>query len=476
MNLIEKAVSLLPFRNLVPDPTSNQVMMAMQAGARQDSWFKNMLSKAFSSYISGDWKMDDYITKGYGGNTAVYTCVNMITNNCSLPTFKVYDVRDVKKHLQIKAWTGASATAESIVRAQMLKEMVYSENTVHPMNILLDKPNRYQTQAEFIQTCAGFKLITGNRFMFVNKLNAGANEGKPTELYNLPPQHMTIIADRHMFSVLEYQFLVNEQRFIPAEYILHSRYPNYEFDQYGSHLWGMSPLRAGRRTVTLSSGAEDRSVILMDTGGASGLIYKRDAKIEPDPVKKAQIRQELNETINGRDSAGTIAMANGDMGYIKFGMTAADLSLIELEKFANEKIAGLYRIPPGLLQASANATDNNIAAWNKQVITRAVIPELNSIREDLNMVAKMYGDNIYIDYDLSVFPELQEDMAAIATRLANMPYYTYNEKRVMTGGDKDPDNKLMDKYYVTSNTIPLEMAGTEQIRSELDKFDPDEEK
>ncbi len=127
-------------------------------------------------------------TNAYLKNAGLYSIIKRISKTASISPFKVYRVKDEKKHLKYKMWTGENATQESIQRAMTIKDFVYEEDNGHKLNLLIDKPNSLQRGNEFVENSIGFKLLTGNRFIMLGLLEEGANEGKPFNLWNLPPE------------------------------------------------------------------------------------------------------------------------------------------------------------------------------------------------------------------------------------------------------------------------------------------------
>lgn len=448
-----------------------------QGSAEQAQSSLNRIFRAIglSLYSPSSWKLDDYIEKGYADNATLYSVVNRIMRTAAMAPFKVYRVKDQAKHLKYKAFTGSNATAESLQQAVRIKSLTYEEDTTHELNKLIEKPNKYMGGNEFTQLSIGYKLLTGNRIWFKNILDAGANAGKPIAIYNLPPQCGNIIAGNILYDIIAYEFNMVVNARIEPNLIIHSRYPNFTFDGSGSHLWGMAPLSSGRRSLDRSNKAERRAVTLLDKAGAAGLLFNKSPNAkELDPVKEGKLKYKLNSEILGSENAAAIAIANGDLGYINFGQTAVNMDIINQEKYTDEKICNIFHAPPGLWSASANATDNNIKAWMKQLITQAVIPELSSLRDDWNEVAKAYKDsNLYVDYSLECYPELLEDMNQLATRLEKMWYYTGQEKRLMTGGDEDLTEPMLNKYFIPSSLKEISDANPDYLQDELNILDND---
>lgn len=423
--------------------------------------FLSLFGMAFNY---GDWDNEAYVQRGYMGNADLYSIVNRIARTAAISPFKVYRIKqDNSKSGRIKslhrkylAWTGENATSESLSQAMRIKDLVYEEDMSHELNQLLDKPNQWQNGTDFTINSIGYKLITGNRFLMLSILDGGANAGKPFDIINLPPQYMQIVGDGSLYGVSGYKFMMSRAQEIPVEQIIHSKYFNPDFDTAGSQLWGLSPLKAGRKNLTRSDSVVDRSVAMFQNAGAAGLLYTKDG-YDLSPEGAAQMKNKVNTEVLGTGNAGKIALANGDMGYINFGLTAQEMGSDAMEKLSMQKLCNIYSVPPGLFDPD-KATYENAKEFKKELITSAVLPELSSLRDDWNTIAKLYKDNksIYVDYDISTYPELQEDFEKLARYMSLMYWTTGNEKRLGMYMDEDSTNPLMNEYLVPNNLVPLQ--------------------
>lgn len=423
-----------------------------------------------SPYSWQSWNQEKFITEGYMGNADLYSIVNRITSTAAIAPFKVFRIKDEKKFLKYKNWTGARATEASIQKALLIKQQVFEEDNTHPLNELIEKPNHLHGCNEFTQASIGFKLLTGNRFWFVNELEAGANQGKPHSIFNLPPQYMMIYIGQSLWSVAGYELNLGSPQKIPKEYIIHSRYWNPDYDLTGSHLWGLSPLRAASKTLDRSNKAEERGTTMLDNAGAAGVVFDKSGYFKSLSTEQAgQLKRKLNEEVLGLDNAGKIALMNGDMGYINFGLTAVEMEILKQEEFSMQRLANIYKVPAGLFLANANATDNNIAAWNKQLVTQAVIPALSDLRDDWNIVAKKYHEKIYVDYDATVYPELQEDMEKLTKWLKDAYWMTGQEKRLAMSQDEDPSEPMLNTYLVPGTLRHISDLNPDALADELDR-------
>lgn len=410
-------------------------------------------------------------TVNYINNSAVFSIINRITRTASNAPFKVYRVKDRKKLAKYKGWTGENATKESVQRAMLIKEQVFTEDNNHPLNELIDRPNGFQRAAEFTANSIGYKLLTGNRFWFLNLLEMGVNAGRPFSIENLPPQHLSITGDGTLFGIKEYIFNLGTVTTIPKSNILHSKYWNPEIDTAGTHLYGLSPLKAAAKNIQRMNDGVDRSVAMLQNAGGAGLLYSK-SETEMTMEQAQDLKRRVNQEVLGLDNAGKIALANGDMGYINFGLSAVDMQILEMEKYSLQQLCNIYGVPY-VLFSSDSSTYNNIQEAKKELITMAVMPELASLRDDWNEIAKFYKDqDLYVDFDISVYPELQEDLEKTARIMTSSWWIKPNEKRLAMNLDEDTDNELMNDYIIPSGFQKL--SDLNSLDNELDNVIEDD--
>jgi HK97 family phage portal protein len=422
--------------------------------------------------IYRSWSDKDWVQKGFLVNPHLYAIVNRITSTAAVAPFAVYRVKNEVKAKRYKNWTGKNATKESIQKALEIKSDAYELVEGHPLQNIIDRPNEWQRDDEFTQTGIGFKLLTGERFLFLTRMDLGSNSGKLKSVTNLPPQCMVVKAGENMFQIASYELHIGTQIPIEKEDIIFSRYWNPAYDMTGSHLRGMSPLRSASKLLDRMEAAQDRSTIMLQAAGAAGLLFNKAIE-QWTEAQAIELKRKINTEILGTENAGNIGAANGDIGYINFGLSAVDMALLEQEKWSLEMLCNIYKVPPGLFMSSANATDNNIREWNRQLISQAVIPALSDLRDDWNEIARAYGSEqeVYVDYDITVFPEMQEDLNTTATRLDKMWYMTGNEKRIAMGMDEDLAQPMLNTYLVPSSLKEISDIDPANVDREMERVD-----
>lgn len=402
-------------------------------------------------------------------NSGVYSVVSYITDIASAAPFQVYRVKNKSQLKKYKAWTGKNATKESLEKAMILKDKVFELDENHDLNRILEKPNEFQSQSSFVANSVGFRLLTGERFLMINKLKMGANEGRPFAVYNLPPQYMNVVGDETMFGISGYELTLGTVQPIEKNTIIFNRKWTPQYGTAGEHLRGLSPLRAASKDVDRYSAATDKSVSMLQNQGAAGVLFNKEWDEDEATENSGALKYKLNTEVLGSDNTGKIAVANGDLGYINFGLNTKDLAIEEMERLSFERICNVFHVPPGLFNPD-KATLNNAKEFKKELITMAVIPELSAMRDDFNELAKLYGEeDLYIDFDISVFPEMQDDLEKLATIMEKAWWFKPNEKRVKMGADQDDENPMMNKYIVPSGMVKIDDLDTDELDRELER-------
>ena len=130
-----------------------------------------------------------FVDDGYVGNDIVYSIVKLITDKAKLAPFHVYKVVDERAAKQYKAMMAQPDKIESFRTLEQLHKKAYELYTGDTrLNELLTYPNGEDTFGDLVEQWCGFKLITGNSFIYGKLIEGGANNGKPYELFALPSQ------------------------------------------------------------------------------------------------------------------------------------------------------------------------------------------------------------------------------------------------------------------------------------------------
>ena len=397
---------------------------------------------------------DTYINKGYRYNPTIYSIVNLISKTAQTIPFQIYEVKNENDLKRYKSLTGSDFTANSLFKAGQIQKSALVELEDTELHELLENPNPAQSYASWIQEIIAYGKLTGNRYIYGISPDTGNGKSKFRELYVLPSQVMEINSGGIFEPVKSYTLEYNGTVRIDADLICHIKDFNPYYDGTGSHLYGMSPLKAGLRAMDTNNEAVTTGVKYLQNQTARGVLTSDEGDLTETQAK--ELKRKFNQTYQGSNNAGDVIITPKKLSWVNFGLNAADLSLIEQYNASIKDLCNIYNVPVQLLNNTDSSTYNNMKEAKKALYQNAVMPELVKIREELNRwLAPRFGDKLYIDFDFSAIPELQEEMDKVVGQMAQAWWITPNEKRAAMSYGVDEDNEMLNDYYVPANLLPM---------------------
>lgn len=409
-----------------------------------------------------------YITQGYTVNDLIYSIVNLIADKVRVApwgTYKVVDESSLKLYRSILR--KKNLTGEDFKKALQYRNKALKEVEDQKLAPLLESPDGYCTFQDLVADSGVFKLLTGDRIIWAETLDAGANAGKPFRLHILPPDLMTMkVASKLPFEVLGYEItdwgLIKEKS-LPVKQILHDKYFNPVYDAAGNHLWGLSPLRAAFLLTTKSNEANKTEAAQFQNQGPKKIIYIDEPQKNIDmAVAEGQI-QGIKKILqsreySGSDNANKVPGSGYKIGVADVGLSPVELGIIESEKWSLRRFCNVYGVPSQLLNDPENKTYNNQKEGESALTMRCALPQLNSFREHFNRKLKNdwgYKESgIVVDYDISVYSELQEDLAQKWIWVKELPV-SWAYKLDLMGMDYD-DQEGLDEVMIPSGLVPID--------------------
>ena len=422
------------------------------------------IQQGIVTWQGGDAK--SFVDDGYVGNDIVYSIVKLITDKAKLAPFHVYKIKDERAAKQYKAMMAQPDKIESFRRLEQLHKKAFEIYTGDTrLNDLLTYPNGEDTFGDLVEQWCGFKLITGNSFIYGKLIEGGANNGKPFELYALPSQYMAVIANINVFppTRVGYQLYYGEMWSFDPKEILHDKYFNPQWNVTGNQLYGQSPLMAAARNLTRSNEAKTAAVASFQNGGPAGVLFMNDDRF--DPISGQQQAQALKRAVSekgGSANFNSIAVSGYKVDWKQIGLSPVELNIIESEKWDMKALCNIYGVPSQLLNDADNKTYNNQMEGEKALTLRCAIPLLVGIRDNLNRKLRTdwgyAGQNIYIDFDPTVYAELESNKAEQVKWLNEAWWIAPAQKYDIMGMEVPPylDKADLEKIYLPQNIAPMD--------------------
>lgn len=414
-------------------------------------------------------KDDTYIDKGYMYNSTVYSIVNLIAKTASSIPFQVYEIKNQNELKKYKAMTSGLMNGNILHKSLLQRKHALAELDNTDLHKLLERPNPAQSYSSWIQEIIAFGKLTGNRYVYGIKPESGPNQSKWQELYVLPSQSVEINSNGIFEPVSGYSLDYSGQYKIEADDICHIKDFNPYYDGTGSHLYGMSPLKAGLRSLDTNNAAVTTGVKYLQNQTSRGVLMSDEGDLNE--VQAKQLKDKFRQQYQGADNAGDIIITPKKLSWVNFGLNAADVSLIEQYNASIKDLCNVYSVPVQLLNNTDTSTYNNMVEAKKSLYQNAVIPELNKIKDELNRwLVPSFGENLYLDFDYSNIAELQEEMDSVVKQMGSAWWTTPNEKRQAMNFGVDEENEEMNDYYIPANLMPMK---NDIIEEEIKSIDID---
>lgn len=398
---------------------------------------------------------DTYINKGYRFNSTIYSIINLITKTASTIPFMVYEVKNDNELKRYKSMTSGNFNSNAMLQSKILQKRALVEIEDTELHELLNRPNPAQSYNAWLQEVVAFGKLTGNRYIYGISPESGPNQNKFSELYVLPSQSIEINSGGIFEPVKYYTLDYNGEYKIDAEDVCHIKDFNPYYDGTGSHLYGMSPLKAGLRSLDANNEALTTGVRYLQNQTARGVLMSDEGDLNE--VQAKQLKEKFRQQYQGANNAGDVIITPKKLSWVNFGLNASDLSLIEQYNASIKDLCNIYNVPVQLLNNTDSSTYNNMNEAKKSLYVNAVIPELNKIKDELNRwLTPQYGEKLYIDFDYTNIPELQEEMDKVVGQMSQAWWLTPNEKRAAMSYGADDDTPEMNDYYIPSQFIPLD--------------------
>ncbi len=223
-----------------------------------------------------------------------------------------------------------------------------------------------------LETIAAHLLLHGNAYVQVNCNGAGHDGDRPSELFALRPDRITIEADNkgwpaaYGYRAGEHQTRFPAQDEIGRHAVVHLKSFHPTDDHYG-----LGCLGAAAKAVAVHNAAAKWNKAILDNAArpSGALVY------DPGPDGSAlsgdqfdRLKAEMEASFAGSGNAGRPMLLEGGLKWQSMSMTPADMDFVALKEGAAREIALAFGVPPMLLglpgdNSYANYREANRALW-----------------------------------------------------------------------------------------------------------------
>lgn len=328
----------------------------------------------------------------------------------------------------------------------------------HPIQTLIEKPNKLYSQAEFIKRAIAFYYIGGDAPIV--KMTVRGNIAK--ELYTYRPDKTTMELTGNIdmpYANIRYEGQ-QAQDIKPEQFMLWKNFnPLDEFDGLGR---GMPVVKPILKNGDLLQAMVDWNVSLMQNGGqVSGVISTAPGE-SLTKTQYERAKTQLNNEYGGTKNVGKWMLLEGGATASQMGTNPKDMDWNNGKEGTMKDICIGIGVDPLIVGFNESASYNNKNEAEKGLYTKTVIPLMQNLAGQLGTFLGLQ-DGEFFDIDYSHIPVLQEDIKELNDKLDN-PDITINEKRQargyepVKGGDVviNGSYAIMDgQVYLPMNMIPV---------------------
>ncbi len=343
----------------------------------------------------------------------------------------------------------------------------------HPLSRLAQRPNPYQSQAEFMQLHNVYLNLAGNSYVYVGRDRP--SDPFPREMRLLRPDRVFIVPKNGVIFAFVYvpegytpvagqslQELAQAGRLTPIlpQDIIHIKLPNPSdpLDGYG---YGLSPISPLARTADVDNSVTAFLKVFFQRGTNLGYMLKFDREL--DETEIGRIRDRWRETYGGWDNWDEVGILDTGASLEKLELGFNELGFREMDQRSESRILGPFGVPPILIGSRVGLERSTMANYGesrRQCWEDTIIPELTLFESEVDYYLTGKDDATFVRFDCSEVPALRADVAKqveSAYRLWQMGVPA-NQAAKVVGLAMDPVEGG-DTGYLPISVVPV---GTEQ--------------
>lgn len=347
----------------------------------------------------------------------VYACINVLSDDIAKLPFNVFE--KVDKKIKLRSDTKA-------------------------YELLRRRPNAYMTPFDLIKLTVTDVCIYGNSYTRIIYDDKG-------ELMSLIPLDASVtrpVLDRDTGELWYATSSKNGQKLYHSHEIIHIKGASRD------GIVGMSPLDAMRIQLESNEVASRYNLQMIESGGTPQGILSTPSALSKEA--REEMRKAWEET-NGNKK---IAVVSSGLEYKQIGISQADMQWLEAQRFNNQQIASIYKVPLHKINDLKQATYSNIEHQSLDYVKNTMQPWVTKIEQEYNfkLFTQFDGKGLYTK--LNMDSELRGDSKSRAevNRINTMyGYKTLNEIRELNE-DSPYEGEFADIPWMSLNLVPAHNA------------------
>lgn len=346
----------------------------------------------------------------------------------------------------------------------ILKAVSLTELEDHELNKMFDNPNTYTGGIEMMEDFwhnYGF----GDGFLFFEPIGELSRNKLPYHAHSLNRNRVQVIQSTDSYDQVSHYVYTTwngRQIRIEKENMLHLKHWNPNIGDLKG--LGVDVIAGMDINLNRQNNIAQGSAFV---NGGRGTLFASDSHINSDGevVEKytaeqmTVLRQTMERDMQGAQNNRRMYYANGLVNAQNYGDTLAEMELITAENANWKSIFAIVGVPVALAPITEAATENNVKAGYKALVTNLVISELRKFDQKLTQKIQQWWPDIIACHDLTEFTELAADLE-LMQKVYGTVFATVDENRAVFGHDQiggDAGKTIL----VNSGLMPLDsLLGT----------------
>jgi HK97 family phage portal protein len=317
------------------------------------------------------------------------------------------------------------------------------EQPNHPSQIVLRKPNRWQTGNRWRHLNGVRMALWGNAY---NEMKGG-DRSFADELWPLDPWRCRVVDQRNDGSLLYvYTDKVDGERRLGQERML--RFHDLSTDG----LRGVDMYRLIRNIVGIALLAEQHMTTFLTKGTRiSGLLVPTDPL---EPEQRQQLRDSVNSDLGGASKTGTLGILPYGVKVEKIDTTHRDAQFQELSDGVVGAILRFLRVPGFVVGYQGDKANTYASAKEtaQEALRHTVLPIITNVEAEEEKALLPDGSGLQIKHNLDILLRVNtKDRYETLVKATGRPFMTGNEARTVEDMDQVTDDPSMNRVLMPSN-------------------------
>jgi len=317
----------------------------------------------------------------------------------------------------------ADELAATEIRAFQMKADGTSEELLdHEVLDMLNAPNPYMTGDKLRFLTSSHLELTGNAYWHLYGVKDLSQ--KPSAIYALPPQDVTIVRGTYPELIKEYRYRDGQttHTFKPFEII------HFDYADPNDPVEGIGTVQAVWDWIESDELAQEFNKKFYENGARLSGLIEHPSAFNADQMNF--IKKSFEQIYSGVQNAYRTAVLPTGAKFQQVSASPKELDFQESGKNNRDKILGGFRVPKTALGLTEDVNRANAEATDYVFASRAIGPKRKHLISYLNeFFVSRFGDGLWLDFHNTIPDDKDAKTREMQAATGNQPVISINEAR-----------------------------------------------